>query len=227
MRFGGLTIAAIGVLLIATAPVGSGAIIADFVDDYQPVSFPSGWSYQWNKAGAIGDASNYVDLLWDGTDRYDADGSDGLPDSVDGVSARYCYISQGHGHAAADADNSGTERYTIAGFTVDRSGPFSITDTNLTATKTNVTGSQNGLELRVLLNDTNKLTKTVAATESTSFDMDLGVLSSGDTIYVAVGPDGQDQRDNFTLDFSVTPEPTSALLLVLAGLLALGRRRTS
>jgi uncharacterized protein (TIGR03382 family) len=53
------------------------------------------------------------------------------------------------------------------------------------------------------------------------FDVLLGDLNAGDTIYLAVGPNGNAGSDSFAWDFTITrfdavPEPATAMLGVLA-----------
>jgi hypothetical protein len=71
------------------------------------------------------------------------------------------------------------------------------------------------------------VTQVVPWTAGTSgFSQGLGVLNAGDTVYVALGPNGNHLYDSANLQFQLdrVPEPQT-YALVGAGLLALAFRR--
>lgn len=221
-----------GVLFLATVliclagsllPVSAAPIkVADYCDDFDFPNPPTGWSYQWNENGAIGSAANYSDLLWNGV-RYDSDGDSGLPDPEP---ARYVMLRGNSGHPGfAQGNGNAHDRFAIAGYTIGEPGDYFISDSSFE----NSSAGGDGVELRVYVNDVERLARTVDDEGSTNFDMDLGELISGDTIYVAMGPRGNDSYDTTHLDFTVNqvPEPAAVGLLVLGGCLLLWRRRAS
>jgi len=60
------------------------------------------------------------------------------------------------------------------------------------------------IDLRVFVNDREVgVPLRCASADGLSFDRELGKLSTGDAIYVAVGPNGGNWADTFDLDFSV------------------------
>lgn len=55
------------ILTFDGAALGLGAVVADYRDDFQGTTPKPGWAYRWNSAGAIGTATNYTNLIWNGT----------------------------------------------------------------------------------------------------------------------------------------------------------------
>ncbi|NOX55975.1 MAG: tandem-95 repeat protein, partial [Planctomycetes bacterium] len=179
-------------------------IVADFNDDMQGSAPAAGWSYLWNKNGPIGDSANYVPLIWSGV-TYDADGVPGGPAPGDG---KYINMRKMRGHPGAGvAEGSAVDRYAIAAFTVSRPGFYRIVDSSITPWHPN--GNGNGIELVILVNNTlvDNSRQIVPPQTTASFDQPLGLLSTGDTVYVAIGPNSNSGADPFSLDFSLALDP--------------------
>lgn len=208
--------------LVVACGAGSGAIIevADFRDDFQSPTPAAGWSYLWNENGAIGDAANYDDLGWNGN-RYDSDGDSQFPDPSP---ARYVMINANGGHPGCpEAGGQLHDRFAIAGYSVEETAEYSISDSLFE----NSADGGDGVELKIYVNNTEARGEILPDQGSTTFDMVLGELTAGDTIYVAMGPRDGDSYDTTQLDFTINqvPEPTAAGLVILAALAFLGRPR--
>ncbi|MCI4671722.1 MAG: PQQ-dependent sugar dehydrogenase [Bacteroidia bacterium] len=177
--------------------VSDNLIVADYGDDFGAPS-GNGWEYLWNGGGPIGNDANYQSLSWNGT-LYDGDGANnGFPDPV----TFWANLSNVGGHPGR-ALNQGqaTSRFVIAGYTVSTGGDYRITNSELIDANVNC---GDGAELRVYVNNT--LIQTIAYNngQNTTFDMDLGTLTSGDKVYVCLGPkDTGDGCDGFQWDYSI------------------------
>lgn len=172
--------------------------VANYRDDYQTTSPTTGWQYLWNSGGAIGDPNNYQPLVSTGDD-YTSDGS---PTPTSDLAARFARLGDSNGHAgtgSSQANSGGISRGVIAAYTVDSDGDFAIRD-SFVASATN--GS--GLDLTVHINGESALyTDFIESGATASFDVLLGELSAGDTVYVAFGAGDFGTSDFFELDFSV------------------------
>ena len=203
---------------------GDGLIpVADYHDDFQGPTPAAGWQYLWNQGGPIGDAANYVPLLWDGSTRYDSDGAAGVPDPPPGG---YVFLGPTSGHTGyGTAQSSNTiDRFAIAAYTVALAGEYAITDGSLMMTSGGRTVGTDVLELRVYVDD--ELHYAETDVDATTFYLWLGSLDAGQTIYVAVGPQGSHDSDSFRVDYTIVMTPEPATLLLLAGsLAALAARR--
>ncbi|MEM7345691.1 MAG: putative Ig domain-containing protein, partial [Chloroflexota bacterium] len=160
----------------------------------------SGWQYLWNDSGPIGTASNYSALAWNGT-LYDSDGQPGVPDATN---MAWGTLSATGGHPGpGTSQGQATDRYAVAAYTVSADGQYSITDSFIQDVNTNC---GNAGQLQVYVNDTLISNQTYPLAGTISFDGALGQLTSGDTIYIAAGPNSIDGCDGFALDFSIAHE---------------------
>lgn len=184
-----------GVRLIHDAPAMA---IADYRDDFQTLTPGSGWQYLWNSAGAVGDPVNYTPLVSTGSD-YTSDGS--AAPTAD-PAARFARLGKNNGHAGTGSNQTGSNgisRAVIAAYTVPSDGDYAIRDSFV---MTNANGS--GLDLIVHVNDAAALhVDPVESGATASFDVSLGALSAGDTVYVAFGAGTVSNSDFFALDFSI------------------------
>ncbi|MEM7797590.1 MAG: hypothetical protein AAF633_00245, partial [Chloroflexota bacterium] len=173
--------------------------VAAYRADFQGGT-PSGcWSYLWNSGGPIGAASGYSPLQWDGSERYDSDGVNGLPDS--GLMA-FGHLSSLGGHPGEGTVNgSSVPRYAIAACTVDQAGSYAIANSFIE----NIVDDpcKTGGELRVYVNDSLILAESVDPETTLAFDADLGTLAAGEKIYVAAGPGPFSSCDDFHWDFEI------------------------
>ncbi len=185
----------IGVRLIHDAPAMT---IAKYRDDFQSSSPAPGWQYLWNSGGAVGDPTNYDALVSTGGD-YTSDGS---PTPTADPAARFARLGSNNGHAGTGSTQSGSGgigRAVIAAYTFAAEGDYVIRDSFVMS---NTNGS--GLELTVHVNGQAALYSDFIESGATaSFDVSLGVLSAGDTVYATFGPGSSSTNDFFALDFSI------------------------
>lgn len=232
------TFVSVAAITLAASALVSASPVAMFESDLQPTTPASGWQYLRNSSGPVGNPANYSPLqaTTHPNVMYDDDGDAVLNDAEPG---RYSYIGRsetglglvnegepgGHPGGGASQDSLGIERFIIAAYTLSVSGDTSITNSLLT----NSDVSTDGLNLRVYVNaeSSPRLSTSTAAGQgqTATFDVTLGALSAGDTIYVAIGSHLEDFRDTFSLEYTidVVPEPASVALLV-AGCAWLARR---
>lgn len=184
-----------GIRVIHDAPAMT---IADYRDDFQTTTPAPGWQYLWNSGGATGDPSNYEALVSTGGD-YTWDGS---PTPTPDPATRFARLGSNNGHAGTGADQSasgGIGRAVIAAYTVGSDGDYAIRDSFIMS---NVNGS--GLDLTLHVNGEPSVHSDFIESGATaSFDVSLGGLSAGDTVYLSVGPGDFGTSDFFSLDFSV------------------------
>jgi len=182
-------------------------VIANYQADFQGPTPKVGWHYLWNSTGAFGNPTNYTPLVYcgladcnawgAGVPIYDLDGG-ALPRAVPAfdvdLAATRGHPGQGTGQA------SSVDRFAIAAYTFSQSGHASITGSSLTR----VQGAVNG-DIQLFINiDNGPLLFSQITTNTTTFDIDLGVVVAGQTLYVGVGPDGSDFSDSFSLQFLIS-----------------------
>ena len=194
--------------ILSVNPVVQTSQIADYQNDFTTGGFPSGWRYLWNQpngwpsapdntTGTIGDPLSYANLQPTGR-FYTPDGDQNFANNPP---AGYLQLSGSGGHPGNAASAAGErDRYAIAAYTVPFSGYFKITNSWMQQSSS----SSSGLNLIVHV-DANPfaVNLTTYSTNACAFDTLLGYLNAGQTIYVAIGPDGDPGYDSFALDFSI------------------------
>jgi glucose/arabinose dehydrogenase len=191
---------------LAHTPAEPGVVTATFSTDFTGPAPTSAWGYFWNENGPIGDSSGYTPLQWN-TVHYD---SDGLLGGQTGDDFTYGLVAKWGVHPGRGIDQGTTdERYAIIRHTVTSADSYSITSSFLE----NRGCATGGVEVMVLVNDTPVSSWSYDGGAPISFDVGLGTLAAGDTIDVAVGPDGVHVCDAVDLDFSIMrggggPPPT-------------------
>lgn len=177
-------------------------VVADYQDDFNPVSPQRGWQYLWNRDSPVGDESGYVSLNWDGVSRYDSDAVRALPDPTEFDWGRF--DSSG---GVCPGDGAGGsishDRCAIAAYSVRVAGDYVIADSEIRQLRT----SGDGTEVFVYVNDDLVRQITNGTNQTSDFDSSLGYLVPGDTIYVAVGPRADNGSDAARIDFSILVDP--------------------
>ncbi len=175
--------------------------VAAYRDAFLEGTPATGWHYQWNANGVFGDPAGYANLLWNGS-RYDSDGSPGS----DANENAYGHFNANGGHPGRGIDQgASTDRYVIAAYTADTNGTYRISSSTIAATSCQWT---NGLHVGVYVNDV-LVTQVGVPADGTNvaFDVSLGALVAGDTIYVGAGPNGRDGCDGFSWDYQIDHQP--------------------
>lgn len=234
--------------LLASAGISRSAVVATYGSEFQGTAFPAGWQYLWNapagynpgvssgdgSAGAIGNPANYVPLLWNGADWT----PDGDATTGNNQPAGFSRLGANLLHPALGATQLGgvgntLDRYIIMAYTIqpaDGAGTYSITDSTIQRLQVGGNGTQ-AVSVLVHVNANAPVfgSGSIGTGDGVvSFNTSLGDLNVGDTVYVAVGPDGAAGTDsvgafNFSLDR--IPEPSAAAALLVAAAIGLARRR--
>jgi VCBS repeat-containing protein len=189
------------ILTFDGSALGLGTVVADYRDDYQAVTPNPGWAYRWNSTQAIGNSAGYANLLWSPTaTHYNTHGGN-LPNGNPG---QFGFLGGTGGHPAAGTAELGGganfDRYVMGAYTVSSGGQYSIANSFA-----NRNAGPGLLDIRVYVNNALKL-QTTQAVVNQNFNTNLGSLVMGDTIYVAIGPQGTHGSDSFTLDYSIVKE---------------------
>jgi hypothetical protein len=196
-----------------------GLLVADYNNDYSAsIPLAAGWRYLWNapvgweagvsagdlSSGAIGYPDNYVALLDAGsswTPDGDTSGTNNSPGS-------YLKLTSGNGHPGNGyASGPNQDRYAIAAFTVPSNGVYAIENSTLNKTSTN----GDGVEVLVFADDaSNPVIQRVAEPASTThFNVQIGYLEAGQSIYVAFGAVDSASADFFEMDYSIFLYPAT------------------
>lgn len=161
------------------------------------------WNYYWNapsgldlSTGGLEDQTSYQPLTLT-EQRKRVPNVDGDP------SVGHLILGRNGGHPGqgyADQTNF-KNRYAIAAFEVQDSGFYALKDSFLELTA----NSNDGLEVVIGNSANDRLVRNTFTTGGSahSFDVYLGSLSKGDTVFVAFGANGDHIRDSFRTDFSI------------------------
>lgn len=174
----------------------SNSVLARYTTDFEHPP-ANGWSYQWNFKTVIGQSNGYVNLQW-ARFRYDSDGVNELPDDS---GLAYGHLDPQGGHPGRGTlQGEIDDRYVIAGFTIDTSGEYRIRDSRVI---NDGCSFGNGGIVKIYVGDKLIESNVFDSGGETSFDTTLGMVEAGDTIYVALGPNGKDGCDGFKWDFAI------------------------
>ena len=189
------------ILTFDGSALGLGTVVADYRDDWQATTPKPGWSYRWNSGGAIGNSAFYTNLIYSPSqNHYNTDGGSPLPRPHPG---QFGFLGATGGHpGTGTAEGGGTDRYVLGAYTVSSAGQYSIANSFA-----NRGAGPGQLDIRVYVNNALRL-QTTQAVVNQNFNTTLGNLAAGDTIYVAIGPQGTHGSDSFALDYSIVQEAT-------------------
>ena len=189
-------------------------VVANYVDDFAANGGPltTGWQYQWNAPDSNDVSTGAID---DPTTRFESlsfTGSrttwtpDGDYNPVNDPNGAWVKLAANGGHPGVGDGHfrNGVARYSIASYTVQESGVYSIDNSFVGLNPTSSTAPTDGVEVRVFVNRETPVDVVIVDKNSTSyFDAPLGFLAAGDTIHVAFGAHGHNGYDYFTTDFDV------------------------
>src|SRR5437764_1241076 len=188
-----------GLEMMLSAPSSPSTVtVGSFRKQFRP-GFPRpGWRYLWNESAEIGRTNGYRDLVWNGRDY----GSDENPEFPRAAPAGWVNISRVGGHPGhGKQQGADFDIYAIAAFTVTDAGSYVITNSFVMRDDGDHLGDIN---LRVFVNEQSIGPQIIVNTKTHQpFDRSLGTLQRGDTLYVAIGPNGRDYNDHFVMDFSI------------------------
>ncbi len=223
---------AVAVGLGAASPAWA-AVIADYRDDFTGPTPANGWSYLWNapldwngtsssdgSTNPIGTSASYAPLGWDGS-RWTVDGDS---NSGNGSPGRYLNLNSTGGHPGRGATQgevppltvaNSHDRYPIAAYTMQagQTGFVHITDSLLSVDH----AGSNGVEARVYVDDTLIGSVLVPGGGTRAFNLPLGLVNAGQTVYVGLGPNQVDGQDSFNVDFSLDLNGAADVMLWDAG----------
>ena len=180
---------------------GPPKVIASFVGDYQEEKPKPNWLYLWNATGPIGTATNYAALQWNDV-IYRPYKTEEYPQPRP---AHFLRLGRGTGHPGQGPAQTRVpdfdERFVIIGFVVSDPGRYWLTNSTISR---HVGRKEGNIHLQVFVNDTEiGHSLDCRSNEGIPFNRSLGRLSTGDTIYVAIGPGETDVNDSFDLDFAI------------------------
>lgn len=209
------------------------SVVAAYRADFRrDLPLTPGWQYLWNApdgwnptadatgnmaTGSIEDPSSFR-ALQDAGVFWTADGDTSPLNHAPANSIKLTSTGGYAGPHAGLATGGGTNqlaRYAIAAYTVSADGYYAIANSWLTKPG----GGGDPIEVRISVNGGSPYAQVFCNNRSTiQFDTWLGQLESGDTIYVALGPNESSASDAFEMDFAVVetaarPEPLRSLIV--------------
>jgi hypothetical protein len=224
----------VAALVLLGAVHARAGVIADLSSDFTPVSFPAGWQYLRN-TGPIETVPNYVPLVWHSSlSIYDVDGVNMPAPGFD-----YTLVSPSVSHPGlGTAQGSSFDRYLVLAYTLQpgEAGSVEVNGGIAGIDPGGAGGASNGWDIRTFVGSSEiggPLTFPWFE-HPRLFSRQLGVLSDGETVYVALGPSGNHLFDAAAFDFAISstpveqpvPEPaTTVLALGLAAAFGARRRR--
>ncbi|MBI5774283.1 MAG: hypothetical protein HZA89_11140 [Verrucomicrobia bacterium] len=178
-------------------------VVAGYSNDFKSFSPAPGWSYEWNAAGSITNRANYRFLNWSPVlNLYSANGTPFRPDTNSLFDyGRLTATTANPGQQASLA--GGIDRYAIAAYQAKCPGYYGLTNSFVTDIDTSGNGGQILIYTDTAGGYVQKTNLLYAAGTTVNFNLNVGYLQTGDTIYVCFGPNGNDGSDAFNLDFNI------------------------
>lgn len=183
-------------------------IIAVYGSDVTASTLPTGWAFEWNQSGEVQQFDTYSPLtgIQAGTEsrpRWTYGVTDG-----EGEWDQSMPSHRQHGHVFAARDSHGNARWAVARHTLqnDAEGEVWLNHGNLRNRN-----FSHGTTLKIFLND--DLIRSIGVPRDitpTLFQENLGRLSMGDEIRVAVGPAESSDRGGGQLCFVIEEFPSGA-----------------
>lgn len=153
-------------------------IIADFAADFNTSTPAPGWNYLWNPTGRGLTIQRSYALTSQIAGEH-------MQNAVD-LNINRSMITSG---APTTKSTDGIDHYAIAAYTVQpgEAGQASIQNSKITTTDIKGSG-----KISIFVNKTLLGSDAISPNSSSSFDIQLGELQVGDTVYLALGPSDQD-----------------------------------
>lgn len=178
------------------------ATVADLQFNFSPVSPSSGWFY-FHSTGPLGNANNYSPLAWNSRDfRYE------ISPDIFPAGADYSFFAEGgiiHPGPGSLQGNPGGG-YLVFSYTLgaDQTGDM-IVKGAIAGIEPTSAGKSNGWDILFFVGNRQAGSRIEIPWQyyPQTFSQSLGWLYEGDTIYVAVGPNGIDSYDIAQLSLSV------------------------
>ncbi|MGJ8639551.1 MAG: hypothetical protein ACSHYA_09175 [Opitutaceae bacterium] len=201
----------LGIAFAATTQTQAG-VVADFVEDFDVEEIPQGWSYKWNQTGvSLGEHSEYIDMVpfkaeWEANNRYQVD-SEHPPSKNNPVpNAMWLRIAKGEiasGQPIAQSTD-GRDHYGILMYTIQpgEAGFGSIVNSKIQNKRAE---PGRDAQFSIFVNETKLGSDIVKGTSESRFDIPLGPLRVGDTVYVAIGP-GEARNGAVKIEFQIDTE---------------------
>ncbi|CAA6679654.1 MULTISPECIES: hypothetical protein [unclassified Lentimonas] len=170
-------------------------IIADFEADFSVTQLAPGWTYKWNPTGVkIGDHANYMDLVaydapYEANCRYVVDLENQPSPKNTLPNAQWLKIAKGFitpGDPILKSTD-GLDHYAIACYTIQEgeAGIGSIQNSKIARKFKDGSG-----KISIFINGNELGSDEAVGDEASTFNVPLGELKVGDTIYLAFGPSG-------------------------------------
>lgn len=201
--------------------------VSNYQDEFQPGTPADGWTYAWNSKGKKGKSKYYVPLTW--SDQAQAYNTTGLETMTPNPKSHKDDFLQ----LALDAGHPGKPKYLpVIGYTIqpeDGLGFYRIADSSIQKANDFLIKKEDGLDVTVYVNDTLIGTGQGVLTDGllSNFDMTLGTLNVGDTIWLTIDPLKNNYDDAFTnFDFTLQKLVYSQYLQMHAPLMAFSTQFT-
>lgn len=169
----------------------------------------SGWSFWWNEKGELGDPARYLEMApLESEDKKFTALSKDVGWLFIGLLSDKGHVGQVGGLPGPGPEQTGKEfgYAAIFSYTLPKGGKVSLAHSSLST----IYESKDGITISVFVNSETepRLTKPTEAGQvsEVSFDVCLGDLKSGDTIYLAITPNQNNFGDSFGVDCDVVLE---------------------
>ncbi len=184
--------------------LASGGSLGTFRKSFKENQPAEGWKYLWNSDSAIGTAANYKPLVWNVNLKAYTINAEAFPAPSPGGYLGVFSSELGPGFGSLQSEDK-IDRFVIVSYTIPtgKAGRLSTVDSNIVRPRKPDEKAPGTVELRIYVNDTAKHKEVVNANTLVKFDMSLGEVKAGDTVSIAVGPDGDGDYDGFDLDFGL------------------------
>ncbi len=182
-------------------PAATWRDIAGYRDDYRAGAPSPGWSYYWNETGSVQSAGTLRPLAW--TPAFNRYSGDGLTFPVAGDVASASLTATGGHPGRGTQQGANVDTFAVAAYEAQFAGEYRIVGGFVDLPN----GSSNGLRLRVMTQSGATITavqsELVRPGDGKAPALPSVQLAAGDMILVAIGPNGSDSFDTFSMDYTI------------------------